>query len=205
MSKMLQELLTHFEKPSKIYARVYGCKQLMRRLQPEDCRKIYNSGNKGYNDFDIPLIYTILRNLHSNIKPSRGWDHPTNPQKHEILLGDDLERCRRSRNDILHRGNTTVTDAELEKVFTDFKLIAKRMEDLLGKSQNEFVSKFENLQTCCMDEETQKMYLDNLDVLKESENNTRESIQALEENRTRTEERMSLVEQDMQSLKGNIT
>ncbi|XP_063444871.1 antiviral innate immune response receptor RIG-I-like [Mytilus trossulus] len=51
-----------------------------------------------------------------------------------------------------------------------------------------------------MDEDTEKMYLDNLRNLMEKEKNALESIQSLEEQGTKTEERMSNVEQDLQSL-----
>jgi hypothetical protein len=69
----------------------------------------------------------------------------------ETTIGDDLERFRKSRNEISHRGNTNVSDQELTEYFTQFKEIAQRLELVLNKKKNELVSEFQNLETCCMD------------------------------------------------------
>ncbi|CAC5397215.1 unnamed protein product [Mytilus coruscus] len=177
MSNIMQELLASYEKPNTLYVRVSGCSRIKRFLKIEDWKKINNAGNNGYSHFDIPLIYTFLRNLCPKIMPSKGWDHPTDPLPTEVSLGDDVERCRRSRNHILHRGNTTVSEQELNEFFNEFKSIAQRLEVILGKQTNEFVSQFENLRTGCMDEDTEKMYLDNLRELMEKEKDNLESIQ----------------------------
>ncbi|XP_052069151.1 interferon-induced helicase C domain-containing protein 1-like [Mytilus californianus] len=201
---MLKEVLDHFIPPNTIYKTVSKCNKLNNRLKPGEWAKIRDAATKGYSEFDISLIYTILRNLYPNIQPSSGWNHPNDPMPHEVSLGDDMERCRRSRNHILHRGNTTVTDTEIDDIFTDFKLIAERLEVLLGKQNREFSSQFENLRTCCMDENTERMYLDQLRELMEKEKDTLESIQALEEKGTHTEERVLQVEHELQSLKDTV-
>lgn len=203
MSNILQQLLASYENPSTIFNRVNSCQKLKRRLPVSDWKKINSALKQGYIDFDIPLIYTILRNLHDpSIRPSRDWDLPVGPQPFETSIGDDLERCRRSRNYILHRGNTLFTDQDVNDIFSEFESIAERFEKALHKQPNEFVSEFKNLRTCSMDEATKKMYLDNLQDLMKNEKVTLESIQALEIQGTQTEERMFNVEQDLQSLKG---
>ncbi|CAG2223445.1 DDX58 [Mytilus edulis] len=148
--------------------------------------------------------YSVINDSSYIIRPSRDWDLPVGPQPFETSIGDDLERCRRSRNYILHRGNTLFTDQDVNDIFSEFESIAERFEKALHKQPNEFVSEFENLRTCSMDAATEKMYLDNLQDLMKNEKVTLESIQALKIQGTQTEERMFYVEQDLQSLKGKI-
>lgn len=195
---MLKEVLAHYIPSNTIFNIVTKCYVWNGRLKPGEWAKIKDAATKGYSEFDISLIYTILRNQFPNIRPSRGWNQPGDPLSHEILLGDDIERCRRSRNQILHRGNTTVTDEELKDIFTDFTLIAGRLEVHLGKQNKEFISQFEHLRTCFMDEQTEKLYLE----LIEREKNTTESINSLKEKAKQTEERVSQVEQDLKGISG---
>lgn len=118
----------------------------MQRLNPADLKRIRHTNNKGYIDFDIPLIYKILRNYKVCVPPKRGWDHPTDPQKHEISIGDDIERCHRHYNVIMHRPNAMISSQEFNDCLSDFKGIAKRLEIFLNKQPNEFVSQFEDLE-----------------------------------------------------------
>jgi hypothetical protein len=88
------------------------------------------------------------------------------PSSSEIRDGDDLERCRRSRNAIVHKGNTNFGNEDVLKYFKSFKNIARRLEKKLKKRNNEFFSEIEFLEECCMDEETEQKYLEELRVYK---------------------------------------
>ncbi|CAG2217063.1 unnamed protein product [Mytilus edulis] len=94
---------------------------------------INNVRTNGYVNFDIPLIYKLVRNLNLVPSPTNGWDFHTPPAANEILPGDDIERIRRTRNEILHRGNAQLSDFDLTDYFTTFKAIAVRLEAYLGK------------------------------------------------------------------------
>jgi hypothetical protein len=120
-------------------------------LNANEWINIRKANTDGYADFDIPLIYKLLRNLKLIPPPTRGWEPRGGPVLTETTIGDDLERFRKSRNEILHRGNTNVSDQELTDYFTQFKEIAQRLELALNKKKNELVSEFQNLETCCMD------------------------------------------------------
>ncbi|VDI22996.1 Hypothetical predicted protein [Mytilus galloprovincialis] len=129
LPSFLQEVLLHFENPNQIFINCSRDKFLSRRLKPGEWTRLGSAVQYGYFDFDIPLIYSILRNLHDpNTRPTRGWEHPIGPLVNEIKIGDDMERCRRIRNEIIHRGNTRVNDQELNHYFYDFKTIADRLE-----------------------------------------------------------------------------
>ncbi|CAG2251236.1 unnamed protein product [Mytilus edulis] len=134
-------------------------------IPTEDWTKIKDAVNKGsYQDFDIPLIYTILRNIHyTTLEPTNGWDSKIDPQPHQMKTGDDLERCRRRRNKIIHRGNTEVSDQKLHDYFDEFGAIASRLQIICNKKNNEFVLEVEDLRNCSMDEDTERKYLEEIE------------------------------------------
>ncbi|VDI64069.1 Hypothetical predicted protein, partial [Mytilus galloprovincialis] len=181
LPSFLQEVLLRFEKPNRIYTNCSKNQFLSRRLKPGECARLSNAVQDGYFDFDIPLIYSILRNLHEPaVRPTRGWDHPIGPLVNEIEIGDDIERCRRSRNEIIHRGNTRVTNLELKQYFYTFKTIAERLEKFCGKYNNEFVMEVDHLKICCMDEATELKYLDDLTDYQEKDKENESKISDLE-------------------------
>jgi hypothetical protein len=149
--KLLQQLLLFYEPTSTILNDCLNNIYLKNKLNPNEWINIRKSIGVGYADFDIPLIYKLLRNLKLIPPPTRGWEPWGGPVLTETTIGDDLERFRKSRNKILHRGNTNVSDQELTDYFTQFKEIAQRLELALNKKKNELVSEFQNLETCCMD------------------------------------------------------
>ncbi|XP_063446948.1 uncharacterized protein LOC134726473 [Mytilus trossulus] len=159
--RFLQEVLLYYENPKNID---YSCRtnpHLFCRLKSSDWTKIKEAVNtESYKNFDIPLIYTILRNIHySTLEPTDGWDSRTDPRPHQMKTGDDLERCRRRRNKIIHRGNTEVSDQELQEYFDEFGAIASRLQVICHKKNNDFVLEVEDLRICSMDEDTERKYL----------------------------------------------
>lgn len=159
---ILQELITLKEPPNKLSHDVNTCtdKYLKTNLRPGEISLINGVIQKGYADFDIALIYKLVRHLKLIPPPTQGWASSCDPCPTDITPGDDLERIRKLRNEILHRGNAHVTDTEISQFFTQFKDIARRLESYLGKKPGEFVDKFINLEKCCIDEKMKNVYDD---------------------------------------------
>ncbi|CAG2244886.1 DDX58 [Mytilus edulis] len=91
-----------------------------------------------------------------------------------------MERCRRIRNEIIHRGNTRVNDQELNQYFYEFRTIADRLEKFCRKHNNEFVLEVDHLKTCSMDEATELRYLDDLTDYQEKDKENESKISDLE-------------------------
>ncbi|XP_076108013.1 uncharacterized protein LOC143076203 isoform X2 [Mytilus galloprovincialis] len=178
---ILQELITIKEPPHRLSGDVNTNKNLSKILRSDELLLINDVATKGYANFDIPFIYKLIRNLNLVPPPTLGWSHPTAPCLTEVTPGDDIERIRRFRNETLHRGNAQVTDTELSQIFTQFKDIGGRLETYMGKQTGEFVDKFVDLETCCMDEDTRTMYIERLDRLKKSDEDCKKRLSALEE------------------------
>ncbi|XP_055999929.1 uncharacterized protein LOC125676249 isoform X3 [Ostrea edulis] len=96
------------------------------KLSPEQLKLCYIPGPlvPNYQCFDITLLYKLIRNLCSTLKPTRGWGEKPHPT--DIKLGDDIERLRFFRNKIVaHAEISSVPDDvfdskwnELENTFT---------------------------------------------------------------------------------------
>ena len=178
--KMLQEMLLFYEPPERLLrdcTRFYG--YLLSRTEKEQVKK---AKQNGYGNFDISLIYKLLRNLNLEPdfqEPTNGWDSSIDPRSSEIRDGDDLERCRRSRNAIIHRGNPDVGNEEFLKYFKSFKNVARRLEKKFNKRNKEFLLELEVIEKCCMDEETEQKYLEELRVHKVIISQLNDTVQVL--------------------------
>ncbi|CAC5397291.1 unnamed protein product [Mytilus coruscus] len=177
---ILQDIIAMEEPQHRLYGDVTSNRFLNRNLRADEWTMINNVSANGYVNFDIPLIYKLVRNLNLVPPPSKGWDFHIPPAATEILPGDDIERIRRTRNEILHRGNAQVSDTILTDYFTSFKDIATRLEAYLGKPKGEFEQKFQNLENCCMDEDTEKTYLERLTILRERDINMSKALENIQ-------------------------
>ncbi|CAC5381170.1 unnamed protein product [Mytilus coruscus] len=68
----------------------------------------------------------------------------------------------------------------LTEVTAEFKNIADRLEKYLRKHRGEYVDKFVDLETCCMDEKTSDMYIRRIERLKKSDEDCKKRIHAVE-------------------------
>lgn len=190
--KMWQTILLIYESPKDIKTDCNNNNYLRTGLSSAEAIKIAKAAIDGYANFDIPLLYKLFRNL--NLKspttplppydrPTKNYNHPHGPSSKDFTIGDELERCRSKRNDILHRGNANITDQEMTNEFKFFKEIAGRLEILFNKPnfpQFNFVDAFEDLETCCMDEETEAEYVRNLEILIKRDQDVFERLSLLE-------------------------
>ncbi|XP_063417053.1 uncharacterized protein LOC134699382 [Mytilus trossulus] len=169
LPNILRKLLLIKEPPHLLEAHLNNNSFLSRNLRAHEWNIITTVRTNQYDEFDVPLMYKIIRNLKLVPMPTQGWDNQTPPLATEITVGDDIERIRRLRNEIVHRGNTNVHDHELANYFSSFKDIARRLEVTLMLSNREFVSKIENVETCCIDEDTEQHYIKRLRELEKYE------------------------------------
>lgn len=169
LPNIFRELLLIKEPPHLLEVHINNNRYLNKNLKAHEWTVISTVRTNKYHEFDVSLMYKIIRNLNLVPGPTQGWDNQTPPSTTEITVGDDVERIRRMRNEIVHSGNTNVTDAELTHYFSVFKDIANRLETSLGMSKREFVSKIEIAETCCIDKDSEQRYLIRLRELAEKE------------------------------------
>ena len=185
--KMWQKILLIYESPNDIHNDCKRSNYLCKHLTKSEFAKIRRAATDGYTNFDVPLLYKLFRNLNFKSptpplpkyeKPTRDYDHPNGPSSTDFTIGDDLERCRNKRNDILHRGNANITDQEMTNEFKLFKEIAGRLEILFNKPN--FVDELQDIETCCMDEEMEAEYVRKLEDLIKRDQDVFERLSLLE-------------------------
>ncbi|VDH92688.1 Hypothetical predicted protein [Mytilus galloprovincialis] len=177
LPNILRELLFIKEPPHLLETHLNNNSYLSINLRAHEWNIIRTVRTNQYDEFDVPLMYKIIRNLNLVPRPTQGWDNQIPPLATEITEGDDIERIRRVRNEIVHRGNTNVQDSELTNYFSIFKDLASRLEVTLMLSNREFVSKIENVETCCIDHDAQQLYIRRLKKLAENETQLAKSVE----------------------------
>lgn len=190
---ILRELIATKEPPTKLSHDINTDRYLSKHLRADEFLFINYVEAVGYAYFDIPLIYKLIRMLELVPSPSQGWNHSTAPCATEVTPGDDLERIRRLRNEILYRGTSNVTYTKLSQYFQQYLDIAGRLETYLGKQTGEYVDKFIRLETCDIDEETTNLYCQRFERLL----NSIDDIDDIDDD----EERFHAIEKDIDALK----
>ena len=106
-----------------------------KKLRPEQIVVIKNANSRDYKDFDITLLYTLLRNVCQNIPPpSQRWGMSTMPSSNEVTVGDDIERIRLLRNKVFgHISEAAISETEFKEHWSVMLGICTRIQTLLNK------------------------------------------------------------------------
>jgi hypothetical protein len=177
---MLRELILLKEPTNKLILDCNANRYLKRTLRQIEWLCINNVINNEYSNFDVPLLYKLIRNLNLVPQPTANWDFPRDPMGNELTIGDDVERIRRKRNDILHRANVNVDETELSENFSLFKSVASRLEVYMGKPNGYFGHKCEWLETCCMDSQAQEQFLQKMKEFAENEKDVQDDVRKVQ-------------------------
>ena len=169
MTFILREILTLYILPFDIERKAlpFGSTKL-KNLRPEQWDLINKASTNGYTDFDITLLYALLRNLCSSFpKPSTKWGRNDLPKNNEITLGDDIERIRIVKNGLQsHIPTTKLNDAEFKDYWKILRDVCVRLDLQFNKK---YTDDLDDLKTVCMDSTLQKEYIDNLKLLMDRE------------------------------------
>ena len=148
---------------------------------------IQNARVKGdYSEFDITLIYSLLRNLQATNRalcPTTGWGKlPV--ATGNIALGDDIERIREIRNEVYgHVATTDISDALYTRYMTELLAICTRMDKThcvylmspIPRTQT-YVQRLNHIQVVCMDPDTEAKYTEDIRRMREADRETRDLI-----------------------------
>ena len=142
---ILRHILQSDIPPSQIYSQAQAKSAADRAarvrnpfiLSREQWTLLHNAATAGYGDFDLTLLYTLIRNLTlpSCVPPSRGWGlEPSLPT--QVTIGDDVERMRALRNKVYgHATSTAIPDNVFQGYWTTSANICSRMDTHYGGSK----------------------------------------------------------------------
>ena len=167
MTFILREILMLYILPADIETNALSSSKL-NNLRAEQWDLIHKANTNGYNDFDITLLYTLLRNLCASVpKPSTKWGRNDLPKNHEVTLGDDIERIRIVKNGLQsHIPTTILNDADFEDYWKILRDVCVRLDLQFNKK---YTNDLDKLKTICMDSVLQKEYRDKVQLLKNRE------------------------------------
>ncbi|XP_061170573.1 uncharacterized protein LOC133179912 [Saccostrea echinata] len=132
---VLADILRCEIKPQDLPKSITSCSELTtgrHKLRPEQQRLCCPSppAVPDYNKFDVSLLYTLIRNLCPQLKPTQDWGKP--PSITEFQIGDDIERLRVFRNEMFaHLDSSCVEDVVFTSKWQDLEQIFQRMQTFL--------------------------------------------------------------------------
>lgn len=120
----LKDILWFYIKPKQLQRKLSLHGLILSSEQQKACCS--TDPNK-YNDFDISLLYTLLRSLCSQLKPSVGYWGIQPLQNHQNIA-DNIERIRLFRNgNYGHAKTAKISKSKLNDLWKDAEAILKRM------------------------------------------------------------------------------
>lgn len=78
-----------------------------------------------YNEFDVTLLYKLIRELCPSVKPTKGWGKK--PFDTDTLIGDDIERLISCRNN-LYEGSSEISDSDFQSTLKMLKSVFQRIQ-----------------------------------------------------------------------------
>lgn len=125
--------------------------------------KLVHGGN--YSNFDITLLYFLLRNICSI--PEHGLKWGNKPSLTDRSVSANIERIRSIRNDYYgHATHSAISDQDFTKRWDNLFLIVKELEAYIGSS-TDYQDAVKELKSCSMDPEMEQSYIERLTVVKE--------------------------------------
>ena len=109
----------------------------MRQIGREQFRLIFQDPQFRYtgtvDQFDITLLYTLIRNISPCQAPATGWGRPPDDQPRDVSLGASVERIRLMRNKVSgHSADGKLVDQAYEDHMADISQILDDIEVVLG-------------------------------------------------------------------------
>lgn len=112
--------------------------------------------SRDYSNFDITLLYMLLRNVSGIPSHSTKWGNKPSPG--DISVSANIERIREIRNRYYGLAtNCSLSDFDFKQICTTIHQIVKKLQDYLGTStihQNEL----SNLRCCSLENHASKDY-----------------------------------------------
>ncbi|XP_062566132.1 uncharacterized protein LOC134228497 [Saccostrea cucullata] len=132
---VLADILRCEIKPKDMPKSITSCSELTtgrHKLRPNHLKLCCPSppAVPDYNKFDVSLLYTLIRNLCPQLKPTQGWGKT--PSITDIQVGDDIERLREFRNEMFaHLDSSSVDDVVFTAKWRDLEQVFQRMQIFL--------------------------------------------------------------------------
>jgi hypothetical protein len=123
--------------------------------------------NKGsfsgtYNDFDLSLLYVLLRNISGLTPHKKGWANPPDPSDRSVSA--NIDRIREIRNKYCgHAPRVSLSDTEFRNLWGDLTTIIGELEASLSRGLTTYTDAVNLIKNDTMDPEQEQAYLKRID------------------------------------------
>lgn len=117
-----------------------------------------------YSEFDITLLYYLLRNVCSIPQHINLWGNV--PNQVDRSMPANIERMRILRNEYGHTTDFFLSDSDFEQKWKDIFQIVKELESNLGTG-TDHQDALLKLKTCSMDPDEEKKYIQKLSIVEQ--------------------------------------
>lgn len=124
-----------------------------------------------YSNFDIVLLYLLLRNVCSFSPHSNKWGNIPSPYDRSVSA--NIERIRLLRNETVHSFSIQLSNSEFEHKWKVIFQIVQELEEYLGSSKK-YQESLMALKICHMDPDVGPSYLKEFQYITTLENEVRE-------------------------------
>lgn len=157
-SEVLRAVLMKKIKPpdlKKEFEKVFATDPTKKWIYKTFKRDIYS---EDYSNFDISLLYMLLRHLASLPPPVTGWGNEPEPLDRSVSA--NIERIRWIRNKYVgHVSDVSFSSSDFNKITENIIQVIQELETYLGlcTDKQDDVSK---LRSCTMDSEIEQIYIE---------------------------------------------
>ncbi|XP_062567640.1 ankyrin repeat domain-containing protein 17-like [Saccostrea cucullata] len=146
--------------PGLVYNKVKSS-SVYKNIRPEQELRLIGAKTDGYKQFDITLLYTLIRNVCTKIpRPTKGWGGNTMPAIGQITTGDDVERIRLLRNSMFgHISSASTSKTDFDNTWSVITDICQRLQTCTKK---DYISGLSNIQRQTLEEENETTVIEKL-------------------------------------------
>ncbi|XP_056007550.1 uncharacterized protein LOC125665455 [Ostrea edulis] len=149
-----------------------------------------------YNDFDLSLLYVLLRNTTGIAPHKKGWAKPPDPS--DRSLSANIDRVREIRNTYCgHTARVSLSDSEFQKLWQDLTVIIGELEGSLSGGGTTYTDAANQIEVDTMDPEQEKRYLDVIDT-------QHQDIEALKERTFKVQEQINGLKSEVKGQVSNV-
>ncbi|XP_062569489.1 uncharacterized protein LOC134231545 [Saccostrea cucullata] len=125
---------------------------------------------------DIPLLYSLLRNICGISSHTNGWGNDPNPT--DRSLSANIERMRIARNQCVHSSSPVLSKTDFNTIWSNVRSAVVNIDSFLNNG-NKYEREVDFLRYETMDPDRDRHYIEELRKQAEEDASTREKVHLL--------------------------
>lgn len=146
ITRLLSQILRYYIEPTELCGKVKLFQSLTSGkdgFNSEEKKKCCSgsSDQPNYDEFNVDLLYRLLKNLCPSLEPTKGWGKK--PDSTDTKLGDDVERLIQFRDIHFEYADTTKFDpSNYEEIWSEIQSASERIHNVTKANYEHFFKDF---------------------------------------------------------------